>query len=298
MDNPGGPAPVTAADQRPLTGRVRRVAYSLPLPLRRRLMYLRRMRRVGRFSHPQTFTEKINWRILHDRRELLSWTCDKMRMKEYATRTVGSTVRVPRTLWSGRDVAELAALDLPGHWVLKPNHLSGPVVFGAGPVTDVEDLRRRTTGWLAGEHYDTLGEWAYGAAEQTLLAEERIGDPATSPDDYKLFTFGGRTAIIQVDTGRFSDHRRRYYDVDWRPLELTAYYPTGPLHPRPAGLERMLAAAEELGRPFDMMRVDLYDVAGEVWFGELTPYPGGGLEGFTPTHWDADLGRMWQLPPT
>ena len=45
-----------------------------------------------------------------------------------------------------------------------------------------------------------------------------------------------------------------------------------PLPPRPANLDRMMDMARELGRDTDMVRVDLYDVDGQVYFGELTPY--------------------------
>lgn len=278
------------------TGRsvLRAASVRLPLRLRRHLLYLRAQHRLGRLRHPVLLTEKVNWRILVDRREVLSWTCDKLRMKDYARRTAGDLVRVPRTLWAGRDVAELAALAPAGPWVLKPNHLSGPVLFGAGR-PDVQVLRERTRDWLGNRHADELGEWAYGHAERTLIAEERIGG-GQPPPDYKFFVFDGRPVCVQVDTGRFTDHRRTLYDLQWRPLPVLNAYPGGEPVPRPRGLPLMLAAAARLGAPFDFMRVDLYDVEGEVWFGELTPYPGGGLEPFAPRHVDHWLGRQWRLP--
>jgi hypothetical protein len=58
----------------------------------------------------------------------------------------------------------------------------------------------------------------------------------------------------------------------------------------------MLEVAAALGAAFDFVRVDLYDVDGEVWFSELTPYPGGGLDRFDPAL-DEWLGARWQLPP-
>jgi hypothetical protein len=58
----------------------------------------------------------------------------------------------------------------------------------------------------------------------------------------------------------------------------------------------MLAIAAELGAEFDFIRVDLYDVPGKVFFGEVTPYPGGGLKRFVPASFDTELGACWQLP--
>jgi hypothetical protein len=70
----------------------------------------------------------------------------------------------------------------------------------------------------------------------------------------------------------------------------------GPVTPPPACLAEMIEVAEALGAAFDFIRVDLYDVDGEVWFGELTPYPGGGLDPFDPAL-NRLLGASWQLPP-
>ena len=58
----------------------------------------------------------------------------------------------------------------------------------------------------------------------------------------------------------------------------------------------MLAIASGLGRSFDFMRVDLYNVDGEIFFGELTPYPGSGINRFVPASFDSELGAKWELP--
>jgi len=109
---------------------------------------------------PRTFTEKLNWRISWDRRELLAPTCDKLAMKEAAARSAGDLVRVPRTLWAGTDVAELADVHLPGRWVLKPNHTCARVLFGEGPA-DPLALAAATEGWLDERYWRKGDEWAY-----------------------------------------------------------------------------------------------------------------------------------------
>src|SRR3954449_10616022 len=96
------------------------VIYKTPLPLRRHLMYSAFTHRLGNFSNPRTFSEKVNWRIIHDRRPLLAWTCDKLAVKDHAA----GRVKTPATYWSGTDLNELTGIDLPGAWVLKPNHRS------------------------------------------------------------------------------------------------------------------------------------------------------------------------------
>jgi TupA-like ATPgrasp len=252
----------------------------------------------GRRPHlrrPRTFTEKVNWRVVHDRRPLIGRLGDKLAMKTYAAR-VCPDLRVPRVLWSGTDVAELARTELPGHWVLKPNHGTMRVHVGSGR-PDVEQLRRLTAGWLDEPLYPSRGEWVYSQARRLLLVEEFLGRPGELPVDSKFLVFGGRVHLVQVDTVRFGpDYARRLYTRDWTPLTVAESVPAGPVGPRPDTLPAMLSVAETLGREFDFVRVDLYDVAGEIWFGELTPYPGGGLDPFDPDL-DRELGAAWQLPP-
>lgn len=278
----------------------RGLAGALPLGLRRRLFYLRYHRRWPNLRHPRKFSEKINWRILHDRRPLLEWTCDKIRMKDFA-RASGADLVVPRTLWTGVDLTELTALDLPAQWVLKPNHRSGPIHFGQGQVTDPQALAMLTRGWLACPEFDYLGEWAYGCAAPVLLLEERIGAgtggaAAQVPADYKLFVFDGQVRYLSVDTARFTGHRRRFYSPDWTPLTVRTTVPLAPVQPPPAQLDRMIEAARVLGADFDFVRVDVYVTHTCVYFGEVTTYSGSGLERFRDRWFDRELGDHWQLP--
>ncbi|MGY1856624.1 ATP-grasp fold amidoligase family protein [Modestobacter sp. SYSU DS0290] len=263
----------------------------LPLPAKRAVLF---SRAHGRWPArvPRTFTEKVNWRVVHDRRPLIGQLGDKLAMKAYAA-DVLPALSIPRVLWTGTDVAGLAAADLPARWVLKPNHGTMRVHLGSGP-PDVGRLRRVTAGWLDEPLYRTRGEWVYSQARRLLLVEEFLGT-GEPPADVKLLVFGGRVRLVQVDTGRFGDHRRRLYTPDWTPVDVTEDVAPGPVTAPPGSLDELVKVAEALGAAFDFVRVDLYDVDGEVWFGELTPYPGGGLDRFD-AGLDELLGSWWQLP--
>lgn len=271
------------------------VVGALPPTVRRHLFFLRRHGRFGRFRHPRSFNEKVNWRLLHDRRDALSWTCDKLAMKEHVRRACPD-LHVPETFWFGTDVAELTGRPLPPAWVLKPNHRTAVVRFGAGPVRDVEQLRRDTSGWLDDVHGTFFAEWAYSRARPLLLVEDRVGRPDTVPDDFKFFVFDGVPRLIQMDVGRFDHHTRNLYRPDWQPLDIEWAYPAGAPVGRPSGLDEMLEVASRLGAGYDFLRVDLYCVDGTVSFGELSPYPGAGLERLRPRSFDVELGSYWTLP--
>jgi len=264
----------------------------MPVSVRRRVRYLVRHHRLLHLRNPRTFTEKVQWRTVHDRRDLIAFTCDKLAMKEHALQAGLSELRVPRTYWAGTDLRELTGVDLPERWVLKPNHRFGLVHLGSG-APDVDRLVATTRGWLD-EVRSLRGEWAYSQARRCFVVEEMIG--TEPPDDFKFFVFEGEPRLVQYSTDRFSTgHRARLYTPDWRPAGGTGYQMPDVIAP-PARLDEMLSVASTLGKPFDFIRVDLYDVDGATWFGELTPYPGSGLRRFDPRELDEQLGAAWTLP--
>ncbi len=243
---------------------------------------------------PQTFSEKVNWRILLDRRPLLAWTCDKLAMQEYARRVGPDSLCVPELYWSGTDVTELADVDLGAHWVLKPNNASGLVVLGAGR-PDVEQLAATTRGWEDVRYWLRSAEWAYRQARRGLLVEELVGTPGRPCPDLKVLVFDGVPRVVAVHTGRRRNHCVRFYDTDWAPLPWRGGHDQGPDVLPPRRLSEMLEASSALAEGFDMLRVDFYEHDGVLWFGELTPYPGAGLSRLDPGL-DELLGSWWTLP--
>lgn len=271
-----------------------RFMYRLPAGPCRRSLFMYYHHRLPHFRNPATFNDKINWRILNDRRPLLEWTCDKLAMKEHVGEVTG--LRAPRTLWVGTSVQDLEDAELPEHWVLKPNHRSGKIFFGHGR-PDIASLTTITSKWFHAFESDNLREWAYSKAQPILLAEELLGVPGSPPPDYKFLVFDGQVAAVQVIVDRYSRPRSRTYRPDWSPLEVCMANGTlAPVGPPPANLEGMLAVAREIGRPFDFIRVDLYSIEGATVFGEVTPYPVSGMGRFFPRSFDVELGARWELP--
>jgi hypothetical protein len=281
--------------QQSVRGAARSMILGLPAGVERRLLFTYYNRKLPHFTRPVTFSDKVNWRILNDRRPLLEWTCDKIAMKEYACGAGAVGLHVPHTYWSGSDLGELPDADLPEHWVLKPNHRSGLIYFG-GEQTDYQALSLKTRNWLDPFEAATMHEWAYTKARPMFLVEELLGPPGAPPPDYKIFVFDGKAELIEM-VNRYDGNQQRLYRPDWTPLEVL-YGPQeiAPVAPPPPDLDRLLDIAQLLGQPFDFIRVDLYDVAGSIVFGELTPYPCGGLERFRPASFDVELGEKWQLP--
>lgn len=270
----------------------------MPVRLIRRVLYLLMIGKPGNFTEPSTFNEKVNWRILNDRRERIVKACDKMWMKEMARAAYPSVdLRIPATYWSGTDLRDAPDLTTLPPWVLKPNGSSGHALFGPDEHTDLDSLLEQTGRWFEETPLE-LGEWGYSAARPHLLLEERIPTPDGHPPvDYKFFVFDGRVELIQVNRGRFGKNQTAtFLDADWRRLPVCWRIQPVADEQRPAELDKMMEIASTLGADWDFIRIDLYAVDGEVWFGEYTPYPGSGLLRYKPMSFDREQGLHWNLP--
>ncbi|MHA3022055.1 ATP-grasp fold amidoligase family protein [Mycobacterium sp. BMJ-28] len=275
----------------------RRLIGTLPVPVLRQLYHLTMIHRLGDFRTPSTFNEKVNWRILNDRRDRIIAACDKARMKEMARAAYpGAELRIPVTYWSGTDLRDAPDLGELPPWVLKPNHSSGHALFGPDATTDLAALTAQTRSWWQRTPAE-LGEWGYSEATPALLLEEKIltADGAPPPD-YKFFVFDGQVQFVQVNRGRFGDQTATFLDAEWNRLPVRWRIRPVADEQRPAELATMMEIAGILGAGWDFIRVDLYAVDGDVWFGEYTPYPGGGLLRYKPKQFDLESGRHWKLP--
>ena len=111
--------------------------------------------------------------------------------------------------------------------------------------------------------------------------------------DYKFFCFDGMPYCVQVDTGRFEGHRQNYYDMQWQSLGIHCTYPEGEVQACPQNFDEMKQVATRLSADFPFVRVDLYNVNGKVYFGELTFYPSSGYGEFHPDVFDFELGKYF-----
>ncbi len=246
-------------------------------------------------SNPVGLNDKINWRILYDRREIWHWTCDKLLSKEYAVRR-SPGILLPDVLWVGTDLRELAELGLEGRWILKANRSSNDVIVGSG-APNIAALAAEVATWNDFQWRD-LGEFAYGYAAPVLLLERWLGDTDEPPMDYKIHVYDGVARFVQIHRNRFAGHRASMFTRDWVRIESSQSHaiPDEITLPRPARLDEMLGRAEQIAEGFDYIRVDFFETPEGVWFGETTPYSWSGTRPFSPESVERELGRYWTLP--
>jgi hypothetical protein len=275
----------------------RRVAMRL-MPDRTYLSRLYVLKFGGRpdLDHPRGFNEKILTKILGDRRPYLTLFADKLRVRDYVRRTAPALL-LPRLYWWSDRADTLPFDELPGAFVLKANHGSGwnLLVQDKTKVTQAE-LVKLARKWLRSDFTIVGREWAYKNVLRAVYAEELLrADDGALPADYKLFVFGGKVRIVQVDRDRFTRHTQALYDERWNHIEGTVAGLRGAPVPRPVSLPTMIEAAQALSAGVDFVRVDLYEISGQAYFGELTSSPNKGLSPFSPVTLDRWFGSFLTL---
>lgn len=254
--------------------------------LRIYIIYLWRHRRLPNLLNPRRFSELIQWRKLHERDPMMPIMADKIAVKKRVQEILGSAWTIP-TYWSGRHPPEQPSWPYP--FILKASHGCNQNIICRNP-SDWEKARRRSAKWIRAPYGLWLDEWAYRDISRGYIVEPYLGSAAAPPIDYKIYVFSGKAALIQVHLDRHSDHRWILFDRQWSQISRLddEDIPSAPHH-----LARFLDSAEKIARDFDFARIDFYEIAGQPKFGEVTFYPGSGLDPFDPPELDVTIGALW-----
>ncbi|MBR5093673.1 MAG: carbonic anhydrase [Oscillospiraceae bacterium] len=267
-----------------------------------RLQYRIKTGRKLDLEHPQRFTEKLQWYKLYYRDPLMKRCVNKFAVRDYVERKGLGDILVPLYgHWSRPEDIDLDAL--PERFVLKKQHGGGGhdvIICTDKSKLDKEKLAQQLA--IRSETVPAGGggrEWAYWEIETGIVAEELLEDdrhPEAGVDDYKFFCYSGRAEYLVVDTDRYIGHKRNFYDRDWQDLHIISDCPPCDREiERPKNFARMLEVAEQLSADFPFVRVDLYNISGRIFFGELTFYPWSGYVQFTPDEADFMLGKDFEI---
>lgn len=246
-------------------------------------------------ENPQTFNEKLQWLKLHDRKDIYTTMVDKYEVKQYVSRIIGEKYVIP-TLGVWEHFDDIDFTTLPQSFVLKCTHDSGSVVL----VKDKnhwnrDNAKKILERGLSKNYYWGGREWPYKHVKPRIIAEELLN---LNPVDYKWLCMNGKPRILCVCADRQKGMLSFcYYDMNFRPLPFEWVHPniSKEADMRPKNFEKMKELAQELSKNIPEVRVDFYDIDGQIYFGELTFYHESGFAPFKPKEWDLKLGQLLNL---
>jgi len=248
-------------------------------------------------TNPQTYTEKLFWRMITWNRGNMplrvTQLADKYAVRAYVANTVGKQHLI-KLLWQGNDPRAIPFDRLPDEYVIKPNHAAGQVIIVKGQA-DRDEIIQTVSGWLASNYYWQGREFQYYGIPPRIVIEEYLtNEDGSPPFDYKFHCFNGVPEHILV-----RNHTHDicpYFDTTWNRLDFSDKVGAiQPWVPKPVNLEEMLALAAKLSVGFGYVRMDFYNVKGRVYFGEFTFTPAAGILKYTPESWDLTHGEKWDL---
>ena len=144
---------------------------------------------------------------------------------------------------------------------------------------DYSALKKQFNKWLKTNYGKKTVELHYSPIKPQIIIEKLMLDNGKLPTEYKIHVFNGKAKSLYVVTNRGHDIRYNNYYIDWTPFDGSQFngwkktdYPLE----KPANFENMALLAEKIAKNFPFVRVDLYNIQGKIYFGEMTFTPAKG----------------------
>ncbi len=282
---------------------VRRLSFLVPDDyIYLRILFLAEMGRLPDLKNPTTFNEKLQWLKLYNRKPEYTRMVDKLEAKRYAASIIGDEHIIPTLgVWDKFDDIDFSKL--PEQFVLKTTNGGGGggVVICKGKSSlDIHKTRKILEKSMAGSIYRNYREWPYKNVTPRIIAEKYIVDESDELRDYKFTCTNGVAHNVMLCYDRGSgDTKFYFFDREWNLLRLNRRGLAAPKDfsiPAPKSLIEMFRIAGRLSEGLPFARVDLYDVDGHIYFGEITFFPQSGLDSNLLPETDRTFGDLIVLP--
>lgn len=256
--------------------------------------------KILKLNQPKRFTEKIQWYKLNYQDPLMTQCADKYGVREYVSNKGYQNILIPLYGVYNR-AEEIDFSKLPEKFVLKTTNASHTnIICKKKSELNIEKTIHTLNNWLEKRSVKLGREWAYYNIKPRIICEKYLEDNSSEFDDisdYKFICFNGQAEYVWIDVDRYNNHKRNFYDLDWNYLNVSSDVSnyTDDLV-KPNRFEEMKKIANTLAEDFPHVRVDLYLVNNEIYFGELTFYLLSGYEKFYPDNFDFILGEKFKLP--
>jgi len=261
-------------------------------------IYKKRFGKEIDLNNPSTFNEKLNWLKLNYYDPKAVICADKYKVRDYV-KEKGLGFLLNDLIGVYESVDDIEFNKLPAKFVLKANHGSAMnIIVDNKNNFNIRKSKKKMKRWLSYNYSYITGEWVYHDIKPKIICESFIEDKLTGVLlDCKVYCFNGKPEMILVVSSHGGKKNNCFYDLKWnvlpyaRPKRISKK-----IHHPPEELNKMLQYAEILADGFPFVRVDFYIANNKIFFGEMTFFPAGGLEGFLPDYVNYLLGEKIRLP--
>jgi len=280
--------------------KILRLADFIPDKLMIKMQYKIATGRNLNLNNPKRFTEKIQWYKLFYRDPLITKCADKYEVRKYVESKGYKDILVP--LYGVYENANEIDFELlPDKFVLKTNNGSHSNIFCENKsILDLNRTKETLNNWLTKRTVKAGREWAYYDIKPKIICEKYLDkDENNDLIDYKFFCFNGEPFCLYVIVERFLSGgiKLGIFDLEFNQMPYFRSDIQGITRKiqKPKNFDKMIQIARDLSRDFPHVRVDLYNIRGNIYFGELTFYDGSGYKGFVPDEFDYILGNQFVI---
>jgi hypothetical protein len=251
-------------------------------------------------DNPRTLNEKLQWYKLYyyKNMSIVSECSDKYSVRQYIKK-FGYEKYLPNLIgvWDLPEYIDLNAL--PQRFVLKCTTGSGGnIICYDKSKIDFKDVIKKLKKWQKLDYGSRTAELSYIGNKSKIICEELIiTSDGKTPKDYKFFCEYGDPKFLFIGSDRQLDVKFDYYTIDWKWIPLSNSHPNaGDVFERPKNFNEMLDVVKKISAEFPMVRIDMYNENGKIYFGEITFLHFGGLATFNPEKYDEILGSYFKEP--
>lgn len=283
--------------------RILRLLCLIPDDLMLKIQYYIKTGRKLNIKKPQRYTEKIQWYKLYYRNPLLPSLVDKYDVK-YFVRDKGLEDILVRDYGVYESFDAIRWEKFPNSFVIKDTLGGGGnsvIIVKNSESINWAETKKTIENWLHTDYKKKSDgrEWPYYSGKQHRVLIEDYIDSPNGLTDYKFFCFNGVIGCIYVIGNRKVGNHGEMAIMDENFKRLPYQSKTqGTMAidpPKPQNYDRMLQIVRILSNGFPHVRVDLYNVDGKIYFGELTFYGASGYQMFEPDEFDFQLGEFFEL---
>lgn len=254
------------------------------------------------FKNPTRYTEKLQLYKMKYRNPVLHQCVDKYEVRKYVEgKGLGSILN---ELYGVYDRPEEIQFDeLPNKFVIKTTTGGGGqnvIIVTDKSTSNVDELKCKLALWKDSNYLGALAgrEWAYQDCSPRIIIEQFLENRENKfLVDYKFFCFNGEPKFLYVVSDRKPGEYAYLgvYDIEFNKLPVYRCDELRPLQieRKPKNYEEMVEIARTLSSGFPHVRVDLYNIAGKIYFGELTFYDGSGYFHYDPDSFDFEVGSYF-----